>query len=57
MLIAVIVLLKLLGVVGGGTMFAFGVAGENEALTAGGMLVVVLSALVGPRRRDPQEHH
>lgn len=57
MLVATIVLLKVLGVLGGGTMFAFGVADGNAALTAAGMVTLVLSALLGPRRREPIEHH
>jgi hypothetical protein len=52
-----IVLLKTLSVLGGSAMFAFGIADGNEALTAGGMLVVVLATLLGPRRREPAEHH
>jgi LPXTG-motif cell wall-anchored protein len=57
MLVAFIVLLKVLGVLGGATMFAFGVADGNAAMTAGGMVVLVLSALLGPRRRESLEHH
>ena len=57
MLVAFIVLLKVLGILGGGTMFAFGVADGNEAMTAGGTVVLVLSALLGPRRRESLEHH
>jgi hypothetical protein len=56
-MVFVIVLLKTLGVLGGSAMFAFGIAGGNEALAAGGMVVVTLSTLLGPRRRESVEQH
>jgi LPXTG-motif cell wall-anchored protein len=52
-----IVLLKLLGLLGGCTMFAFGIADSNGALTLGGMLVVVFATLLGPRRRESADHN
>lgn len=57
MLIAFIVLLKVLGVLGGAAMFAFGIADGSAALTAGGMLAVVFSTVLGPRRRESEGHY
>jgi hypothetical protein len=53
---ATAIVIKLLGVLVGGTMFAFGVADGNPALFFFGTLLLVLSLLLGPRSRDTADH-
>lgn len=50
--------LKVLGVLVGSTLFAVGIAGGNGAAFFFGTLLVVLSLLLGPRSAsEAVEHH
>jgi hypothetical protein len=53
---AVAVVLKVIGVLAGSALFAVGVAGENGAMVVGGVVLLVLSLLLGPSSGEPSYH-